>query len=359
MVTVLFRNGHVVGMSPKPVTSYYDSRSLIYDADRIWIDDQYYNLSDKEQIYSIPVPNYGEEVNSAISNELGVTGYLEYILRMKASAHKNRGEDDLAYACLGQATKLMLYSDLGWREKDFWRIVEWLKRDGRLKYAAKWEAWIKEHVPTETDKTLDQFRQTVQACKKLGTDLVYISWSRAQSAAVSKYQGRVYTLTGKDKRFPILPDFIWETGCVVPPLGGCVSGPFIMWDEKSLDTIYYKGKDTPVLKASWRPFKDDRSQEEKEAFRKLQYERLLKEHRTRNSHLYDNIRTHLPVICPKSISTFYRWKTSKPEQYQLILDAAAERQIPIPHQEFKMPEVFEPADPDPSYNGGRRRPLFF
>ena len=129
-------------MVPKPDGSYYDNRDVIYDAVEIESDGVKYNLDDEQSISSIPTPKYNSARKSKVSEELGVTGNLDYILRMKASRHWERRNFALAFACLEKATVLMKDSDIGWPQKDFYRIVDWLIDIGLLKRADKWEQWI-------------------------------------------------------------------------------------------------------------------------------------------------------------------------------------------------------------------------
>lgn len=355
--TVYFRNGHVISMRPYPITSYYEARQQIYGCDYIVSDGKKYDLGVKEQIYDIQIPNYeSADQNNRVSIELGSTGYLEYVLRMKASQYKNLGNDDLAYACLGQATKLMLYSDMGWPEKEYWRIVDWLEKDGRFKLAAKWEDWIQKYVPTLADIAADRFFETVKTCQKIGTGLIQFSWEGARCGTVSKYQGRVYSLPGVRSNFPVLPDFIMETGIITPQQPGSVY-PFTLWNDPSLDRIYYKGTEQPALRTSWRSFVDDRSSEEKANYQKLQFDLLEKEHKEKNRRAYIRLQYAFPDLCPARLSTFYSWERTHPDKHNIIVKAAQEAGLVVPIKEFVMPKDIEPEDPDPSYCGGRKKPL--
>lgn len=359
MITVYFLRGHAVAMHPVPNTSYYESRQQLYSCDIAVCDGKPYDLHDKKQIYAIPVPQYDIKVtDNAVAAELGSTGYLEYILRMKASQYKNLGNDDLAYACLGQATKLMLYSDMGWPEKDFWRIVDWLEKDGRFELASRWEDWIYENVPTIDDIAAQNFFNAVKACKETGTGLIQLTWAGAQCGTVAKYQGRVYSLPGVKSKFPVLPDFIMKTGIVVPRQAGPSVYPFHLWNESDLDTINYKGESCHALRTSWRPFADDRSPEEKKNYRDRMMQILEREHKEKNRRLYIRLRYAFPELCPERLSTFYSWQRTHPDKYSKIVEAAKEKGLVCPIKEFVMPDNIEPLDPDPSYCGGRHKPLF-
>lgn len=365
VITVFFKNGRVVSMNPKfrgPLTdmSVFDRmKQQIYSCNVVVSDGDTFDLRNKEQIYAIPIPDYAAaNKNHPVSTALGTTGYLEYVLRMKASQYKNMGNDDLAYACLGQANKLMLFSDMRWPEKEYWRIVEWLEKDGRFKLAAKWEDWIHENVPTLLDWSVHNFRQAVDECVEDGTGLIELSWEGAQCGTVAKYQGRVYSIPGYKNKFPIIPAFILENGYITPQ-GTVKAYPFHMWNDPDLDTINYKGENCPALKTSWRPFVDDRSPADKQNYYARMQEILEKEHKEKNRRLYIRLRYAFQDLCPERLSTFYGWTKTKPDRYQQIVDAAEAAGLDVPHQEFQMPDDLEPPDPDQSYRGGRTRPLRF
>jgi hypothetical protein len=344
--TVLFLHGRCIGTSPPINGKYYDRRDIIYGANTIISDGKKYDLTNKDSIYSIAIPSYDRYSKNAVSEELGVTGYLEYVLKMRASGYKNSGNNDLCYACLGMATYLMAHSTREWNYEDYFRISDWLERDGRYNLAERWVNWIHDNVPSPEDKTLAQFRETLKKCEFIGTDLIELAYNGGQCGTVAKYQGRVYSITGKDRDFPILPAFIKRQGAVIPPYGGASFFPFV----RGVNTMQYRWKEVNPMSASWRPFVDDRTKADKEAYAsryiKIETERIMKE----NGKLYDRIKNALPDICPKSISTFYRWQEKKPEKYAAIVSAASALGLSIPEQNPSI-EVVEPPDPAPNYCG--------
>lgn len=86
--TVLFLHGRCIGTFPPINGKYYDRRDIIYGANTIISDGKKYDLTNKESIYSIAIPSYDRYRKNAVSEELGVTGYLEYVLKMRASGYK-------------------------------------------------------------------------------------------------------------------------------------------------------------------------------------------------------------------------------------------------------------------------------
>lgn len=145
----VFKGGHVVDVNPMPAGDIYDNRDIIYSADDIISDGVQYDLTDRNSIYSIEIPHFDLFPSSQIAQNLGVTGCLDYVLRMRSGRYWNDGKYGLSTTCLGQATKLMLYSDVGWPKKDYYRIVNELIDLGRLKKAKEWEEWINKHIPDD------------------------------------------------------------------------------------------------------------------------------------------------------------------------------------------------------------------
>lgn len=345
--TVLFLHGRCIGTFPPILGKYYNHREIIYRANKIFSDGVTYDLTSVESIASIKTPKYKKYKKNKVSEELGVTGWLEYVLKMRASGYKKEGKNDLCYACLERATELMAVSEYTWTYDSFFRLVEWLERDGKYEEAEKWNKWIIDNVPSPSQRTYQHFLDVLATCAYLDTDLIELSWNGAQCGAVAKYQGRVYSIDGKDKDFPILPRFIRYQGAVIPPNEGASFHPFVRDINK---TILYRGKEVSALRTSWRAFRDNRTKEEKEAYAsryiKIETERIMKE----NGKLYDRIKNALPDICPKSISTFYRWQEKKPDKYAAIVSAASGLGLSIPEQNPTI-EVVEPLDPAPDYCG--------
>lgn len=65
---------------------------------------------------------------------------------------------------------------------------------------------------------LNPFRTTLKNARKLGTDLVEMSSHPNCCAECAKYQGRIYSVSGKDTRFPPLPKQVFVYGGIHP---GC------------------------------------------------------------------------------------------------------------------------------------------
>lgn len=343
--TVYFEHGRIVKVVPEPECAYGDYREEINKATCIVSDGIQYDLNNVDSILSITTPKYLAQNEKADAVELGVTGYLEYVLRMHCSYCKEQGRTDLLIACLEKSTTIMPHSSISWTEKDYYRIVSELEALGRFDDIDYWEKWIAENSTTYKDISLSRFQWALDYAKQLGTDLIEFQWTGAQSAVVAKYQGRVYSISGKDKRFPCLPDFIKESRNI--PDGLLCSGPILY---RKGQEIFYKDKYVPIEKLSWRPFVDDRSETEKENYLKRR-EKIKKEEEYRiTRRVYYQLKQIIPNDIPKSMSAFSRMKNSNSAKYQDLVSKAEAKGFVFPNMTV---ELVEPVDPEPDYNGKR------
>lgn len=243
---------------------------------------------------------------------------------MRSGGFWIEGKYDLSIACLEKTTELMAFSAMGWPKRDFYRIVNELNDLGRFKRAKAWEAWIDRNVITcGGPLDFDPAKRYLAEAKELGTDLCYMGWHGTSCAVCAKYQGRVYSISGEDKRFPALPDFIKRIGSVHE---GCRHRlrPFVFHDER--DTIFYQDRDVPVFRASWRPFIDDRTEEDKAAreyYLKFEVQPPIREPNLTRIIFY-RLKQILPNDSPKSLSGFSRMRNANSKNYQALVKKAAD-----------------------------------
>lgn len=325
--TVYYAYGHVLKVFPPPPGSYYENRDIINAATFIVSDGVAYDLTDKKSIYSIKVPNYHIYAPHKIGEELGVTGYLEYVLRMHSGLCWNVGEYDIAIACLEKATELMKYSTMGWPPKDFFRIVNELNDLGQFKKASKWKDWIERNVPgslsalipiaTSVDLreplTAQERKKLLDECRYLETDLVEVGGSGVCCEVCAKYRNRIYTLTGKDTRFPRLPkDFHKSCGLSIHPYIWGVSEPTFSCP----DPMAYSN----------RPFVDDRTEGEKENraewLQKITKQPEVLREPSLARIIYYRLKKVLPNDAPKSVSGFSRMRNANSKNYQALVKKA-------------------------------------
>lgn len=141
----------------------------------------------------------------------------------------------------------------------------------------------------------------------LNTDLVEISYVSACCSVCGKYRGRIFSISGRDERFPKLPDDFHED-C------GLMAFPFIYGVQ---EPQYCKSKD--ILAYNNRPFRDTRTAEEKANY-KLELQAQEEEHQKEQDKIdYDWMREHLPEICPKTFGAYRRMKNLNSANYQKLI----------------------------------------
>ena len=331
--TAYFKNGMLYDVSPRDHSvSLDENRYIAYNARYIVLDGKKYDLYNSDSISSIELPTFKSEEAS-----FGyVTRNLAYIMNMRA---KCTYSPILAIPIVFQTANLMIRSGYAMK-KDYLRLVAQLEGVGLPKYAQHLREELEKIVPSMTDdnymRKLFLKNQLIMA-KELKTDLLNSHALGVTCEECAKYQGRVYSISGKDKRFPKLPEMVFEYGGFHP---GCCHGFFTFNDkiEKTI-SLYMRKEDGSVvekkvnaIKYSNRPFVDNRTDQEKERYEKLIKERE-KKHRwdydslvkyLRRASEYDWICRYLPNMAPKSLGGYTRMKRSNSRNYLKIKEAAIE-----------------------------------
>jgi tetratricopeptide (TPR) repeat protein len=267
------------------------------------------DLNSIDGIQSIPVPKTKEKSSHDVKDR------MEYILQRKATEHKKNGRMDLAIECLKKSNELMPYSFFEYARKDYERLVKYLKLAKRFDEARAEEKQLdkmfgKEQLSKSAESKFA--RQIFRNAKEIGTDLVEMSEHHPTCGECTKYQGRVFSISGKDKRFPKLPQYALSHGKLHQ---GC-RHTFYPFTYGISNSAY--GHDD-IIAYSNRPFVDDRTPEEK-----LKYEAMIqaKEEEEKSRKEYDWICENLPDIAPKSFSGFRRMKNSDSTNFQKLCQAA-------------------------------------
>lgn len=105
-----------------------------------------------------------------------------------------------------------------------------------------------------------------------------------------------------------------------------------------------------MLHTSWRPFVDDRDEDEIEVYNELQRRIRNDKERRLNHSIYYRVRYLLPDLCPKSLSGFTRMKNQNSAKYQKLVEELSGLGFTIPDTTIA---IEEPIDPEPNYHGGR------
>lgn len=330
--TVYYAYGHVQKVFPPLPGGYYENRDIINAATFIVSDGVAYDLADENSIRSIKTPNYHIYAQNKIGEELGVTGCIDYVLRMRSGLYWGEGKFRLSIVCLEKATELMKYSTVGWSPKDFFRIVNELNDLGCFKRATEWEKWILENIPgakatlsSPSDQisyhAREHFKRSVESCKYLETDLIETGDLNACCSICAMYRKRIFSLTGKDKRFPKFPkDYHWGCGLSGYPYIYGVSEPSF---ECENDIIY-----------SNRPYIDDRTEEERQNYidrmSKMEKEPPVIREPSLNRIIYYRLIQIIPDNAPKSLSGFSRMRNANSKNYQALVKKAEDAGFVFP-----------------------------
>lgn len=284
-----------------------------------------YDFNSIEGIRSIPVPCI--EVNGGSS-----TGRVEYYLRGQCFVrYEKEGNEELAIACLKKAQELMFISDMIWKRYDFLRLVEYLYKIGRWEEAETELARIDKFFGRAKAECPFHIKNAIQNAKTSGTDLVEAHTDSPYCSECARYTDRVYSISGRDRRFPKLPSKFTsdKTGhylsCLsLYPYFDGISEPSFTCDN--------------VSEYSNRPFRDERTQEEISRYddwskTKSKYigdqeameNNMLERAKTyyEDMQIFKWIQENLPALCPKSLSGFRRMRSMNSKNYQKIVAEAA------------------------------------
>lgn len=119
------------------------------------------------------------------------------------------------------------------------------------------------------------------------------------------YKDRIYSISGKDKRVPKLPDFFldisnWEH------CGVCVTS-----------ANEYMLRDDLIIKSN-RPFVDDRTPEQKENYQNYLAEKQAEAEKAQDKEDYAELSALYPDSVPKSFGAYRRLKNSNPAKFEEI-----------------------------------------
>ncbi len=314
-VTAYFKNGLLTHAVPLPSTDLYECREIFYNARHIVSDGRKYDLENVGSIESIRSPEFDYFDNSGI----GVTGNLVYILRMKASRLKKEGKKDAAIALLKKATEMMPVSNVGWTKKDYLRFSEWLCEFGEFDAAKTARNCIEKLFETTLNVNRQVNQHNLENAEKLDTDLVEANYFRGCCGECAKYRGRVFSISGKDKRFPKMPV---DYGCTC---SGLMFSPFIYGVSKPI----HCPKNTNIIEYSNRPFVDNRSRKEKEIYQHYLDTEIFEDIKHNDKEDYEKLCRLIPDEMPKSFSAYRRMKMSETEKFLNISEKASELGLSI------------------------------
>lgn len=281
-----------------------------------------YDFTTVEGIEAIPVPC--KEVNGG-----SATGRVEYYLRGQCFAkYWENGQVDLALACLRKAQELMYVSDMAWKRKDFLRLVVYLRKAGKNEEAYRELERINYFFENQ-DIHEENFLRNLSSAKYIGTDLMEVFTYSPYCGECAKYVNRLYSISGKDRRFPSLEKS--KRRC--KHHFACLSfSPFVM----GVNEPAFECED--IIKYSNRSFKDERKQDEIKRYEDwiAMMQEIVEKEAMQEAHMLERakqdfldtksfqwLQENLPALCPKSLSGFRRMRTTNSKNYQKLVAEAA------------------------------------
>ena len=319
--TIYFNHGKMYKVENGDPDEWYDARYLVSDGQR-------YDLERFEDIVRIPVPKFG---TPDAFEGYGVTGSLDYVIRMKAGRLRDKGLIRESDACYRKSTILMKASGIGYDIKPYLYLAKELLREGRFEESELEEKRISELLDMDATDTFEGYNQIdgcLQTCSFLNIDHVEIRYETGTCDTCSIYHGRVYSLSGRDKRFPKFPQFILEQKCIHPDCRHQISPYF---DAGWHSTIEYRGKTHNAIIVSNRPFKVDVNDIERQQYQSyLEYmDKNYRPYITQEDREYYRIKYLLPDLAPKSINGYTRMKRTRSANFLKIYQAAKDIGIDI------------------------------
>lgn len=284
-----------------------------------------YDFNTIEGIQSIPVPC--KEVNNS-----SPTGEVYYYLKGKCFANYwNAGQTELALACLYKAQEFFYYFGLPHR-KDFIRLVVYLYAAGKNEEAETELRRVDRYFANrdiQGEMTQRAISNALEGARSLETDLIEVFSYSPSCAECAKYNNRIYSICGQDKRFP--PFKAAYTKCSHSLK--CLSfSPFV----EHVNVPAFECNN--IVEFSRRPFKDERSPDEikrydewaamirqqQETDAKLEYS-MIEDAKARwlDTQTLRWLQKEFPSLAPKSLSGYRRMRTMNTKNFQTLQNLAA------------------------------------
>lgn len=335
-----YKDGVLYNVNPRNENiSLDEDRGIAYEARYIISDNIKYDLESADSITNIAVPKFGSSY---------ATRDLSYILKMRA-IKENRPK--LAIPLCYKVANLMVASPIAWGKKDYYRLVIQLWSIGAIEYGDFLLEELKKCIPTiMSDNAISEmysnsFVTALEYAKEINSDYLHVPYTGSVCATCATYQNRVYSISGNDRRFPKLPDFIIQDKgrhCSLSVYAfnyyeGCTLSQYICENSDS-----YQCVEVDAIEYSNRPFVDDRSEYEKQCYE----QRIEKIEKTKKSDAQYYSRRHwieqyreqfeyqqlvdlLGEKAPKNFSSYKRIKKNQTSTFYKLADVAKENGITI------------------------------
>lgn len=172
-----------------------------------------YDMDTLDGINAIPVP--AKDYHTGIDTK----DCIYYLLQRKATEHKKAGRMDCAIACLRKSNELSDYEARPLlTQKEYMRLVKYIEYTGNSVLAQEELKNIYSKHPEFLDKrisNLPRIKEILEHNKKIKNDCVMISVSR-RCPVCGKYNLKIFSISGKTKKYPKLPLEISQKGGFCP-----------------------------------------------------------------------------------------------------------------------------------------------
>lgn len=172
-----------------------------------------YDMDTLEGINAIPVP----AKNYNTGNDLQDCIY--YVLQRKATEHKKAGRMDCAIACLRKSNELSDYEDRPLlTQKEYLRLVKYIELSGNLALAQEELNRIYHKHPEFLDRRISnliRIKSALKHNKERKNDLLLIT-TNCKCPICSQYDHKIYSISGKSRKYPKLPSEIKSKGGFCP-----------------------------------------------------------------------------------------------------------------------------------------------
>lgn len=308
------------------------------EQEALWLE-QHYDFNSVKGIKAIPAT---KSIRNAPSG--GATGEVYYYLQKKACAHEKAGNIELAVLCLKKSNDIIVVNELPCKSQSY-NLVKLLAREGRIEEAEE----EKERIDRYYDRLDEKMnRATKGPNSKLlipGEDLAIMSIHGSTCPECAKYQGRVYSISGRNRRFPKAPPFFFGTEGVHKGCGHTfssyidgVTDPMLEY-TLSVHPLKNSQYGRNIVAFSNRPFVDDRTDEciaaaalvcakaaAKAAEEQSYYDNIIEVEvrRGREARDFQWLQDKFPDKCPKSLTGYRRMKTQNTKNFQILYQLAAD-----------------------------------
>ena len=331
--TAYFKNGLLFDVSPKidGSNSLDENRQIAYDARFIISDNIKYDLFNPDDLSRLHIPTYNQKAETFPY----ITRDLAYILNMRA---KKSFCSELAVPLVYKAMSMMIRSGWG-QKKDYDRLIAQLEGLDENEHAQYLKEELTRHLPFMTDNDYYSklsFKNALNIANQINTDLMEMPYLGCSCGECSKYQGRIYSISGKDKRFPSIPKQVFRYGGIH---SGCHHSffPIQLLENTKITKTVIDDNGVPHSKAfdavshSNRPFVDERSPKEKELYQ-IQKTKETQESTSWNREElikyikrgaeYYWLQQYLPAFAPKSLGAYTKMKHTQSSKYLTIKSMA-------------------------------------